>query len=626
MPNIEPFKTDHVTIQQIFEAQAAKTPQNAAVVCDGTKLTYQELNERANQLARRLLRLQVTTGTLIGLDVRRRVETIVGLMGILKAGCAFVPIDFSYPKERILLLAEDASLRFVVVSRETDDTLIPADATAVRFDDSGLMDEEVGNVDSASVGDSLAYVIYTSGSTGKPNGVMIEHHSVLNLATGLHEVVYSESEVGPLNVALNASLSFDASIKQIVRLLFGDCIHIVPERLRRDGAGLVAWVRRSGIHTLDCTPSLLRLLLDAGLTEAMPDKAFVLVGGEPIEEALWNRMTVASCVRFYNVYGPTECTVDTTVARVESGVVPNIGLPIPNVFVEIRDAKCGLVAAGGTGELWIRGAGVARGYLNRPELAGERFVASDDPSDGQWYRTGDLVCALPNGQLVFQGRSDDQVKLRGNRLELGEVEATVRQHSSVADACAIVREDVPGDQRLAVFIVFRENASDTDELRSFLADRLPEHMLPSFLVSLYALPLTPSGKTDRRALASEPLTSQVGGNGEAPRNPVEAVLCEMCAQILGVERVGVQDNFFELGGHSLLATQFVAQLQDMFPTEEPLLGVFFQDPTVKALAAEIIENTQGADAEKIAEIIQTVMALSDEDVDAMLALDEQRTH
>jgi amino acid adenylation domain-containing protein len=588
-----PFPGDRC-VHELFERQAAATPDAEAVVFAGERLSYAGLNARANRLARRLRRLGVGPDAPVVLFMERSVELIVAVLGVLKAGGAYVPIDPLQPKSRLAFMLEDAAAPVVLTQTALLDSLPERRGEVVCLD----AEREAPEVESAdnlppvALPGNLAYVIYTSGSTGRPKGVGVEHRSVVNLAYALRRAVYAD--VGaPLRVSVNAPLSFDSSVKQVVQLLFGHALHVLPEEVRRDGPSLRDYVERHGLDVLDCTPSQMRLLLDAGFPGAAGGggtRPRALIGGEAIDAALWSHLAaVCEAVDCYNVYGPTECTVDATVCRVGGGAArPSLGRPVSNARLYVLDAYGNPAPTGTPGELYVGGAGVARGYLRRPSLTAERFVPdpfSREPG-ARLYRTGDLVRHLEDGQVEFIGRTDDQVKVRGSRVELGEVEAVLASHPSVRAAAAAVREDAPGDQRLVAYAVAsRRAAPSTSELHAFMRERLPDYMLPSAFVLLDELPLSPNGKLDRRQLpAPDHLRPELGGAFVTPRTPTEVLLSGIWAEVLGVERVGVEDNFFELGGHSLLATRVVSRMRQDFRVEVQLRSIF-EAPTVAGLAA-----------------------------------------
>jgi amino acid adenylation domain-containing protein len=402
----------------------------------------------------------------------------------------------------------------------------------------------------------LAYVIYTSGSTGQPKGVMVEHHSVVNLWKALENTAF-EHVPANARIGLNAAISFDASVQNLVQLLSGHCLVLIPSALRAEATALLRWFNVSGVDMFDCTPAQLDLLLQAGMLD---DAAFngrvLLVGGDAIAPATWHALQ-GSRVHAYNVYGPTECTVDSTLARITGGESsPHIGMPIDNARAYILDGYGQPVPIGVAGELFIGGVGVARGYLNRPELTAERFLADPFAAEpcARMYKTGDLARWLPDGNIEYLGRNDFQVKIRGFRIELGEIEARLAACVGVREAVVIAREDSPGDKRLvAYFVVAGDAELLVSELRAQLAVDLPDFMLPAAFVRLDALPLTPNGKVNRKALPAPDGSAFAKRLWAEPQGEIELKLADIWADVLKIGRIGRFDNFFELGGHSLLA-------------------------------------------------------------------------
>ena len=466
-------------IHELFEEQVARTPERVAAIYQHDQLTYAELNARANQLADLLRERGVGAETRVGILLERSVEMVVAVLGILKAGGAYVPLDPFWPAERINLMIVDAGLSGLVTRHDLLSTLSELSAWVVRFDadHEQLARRDDANAVNATQPSGLAYVIYTSGSTGMPKGVMVEHRSVLNLLAALRQSVYAELE-SPLRVSVNAPLTFDASVKQLIQLLAGHTLCILPEDARRDGAAMLAYMEEHRIDLLDCTPSQLRLLLDAGLLDASGyAPQAVLTGGESLDAELWRKFAASGRTAYFNVYGPTECTVDATACRVlPNPDAPSLGRPLANVRTYILDQHLQPVPIGVAGELFIGGAGVARGYLNRPELTAENFVSDPFAADegARLYRTGDRARSLPDGRIEFLGRLDHQVKLRGVRIELGEIEATLSAHPGVREVAVLVREDVPGDQRLVGYVVPKPHHAATIGCR--LRHRLPNGM------------------------------------------------------------------------------------------------------------------------------------------------------
>jgi amino acid adenylation domain-containing protein len=573
------------TLHELFAEQARRTPGRPAVVFRDEHLTYGELDRRADALAHELRAQGIGPESLVGLYVERSVDSVVGILGVLKAGGAYLPLDPEYPRDRLTFMLEDSGAQVLLTQEHLLQRLRPVAARIVLLDRLAACAPAAEEVPELTVSPgNLAYVIYTSGSTGRPKGTLIEHRSVVNLACVLRLAVYT-GRPEPLRVSLNASIAFDASVKQIVQLLHGHTLHVVPEEVRQDGERLVEFLRRQPLDVLDCTPSQLNLLLASGLLTDIGPAAPVLalVGGEPISEGLWRRLAANESTRFYNVYGPTECTVDATAWAIGTDAErPTLGRPLANVRVHLLDRRLGAVPVGVPGELCIAGPGVARGYLNQPDLTAERFVPDPTGAEpgGRMYRTGDLGRYLPNGRIESLGRADHQVKVRGLRVELGEIEARLELHPGVDRAVAIPREDTPGDQRLVAYFTGSEGVTDSD-LRQFLRRDLPDAMIPSAFVRLAALPLSAHGKVDRGRLPSP--TTALERDFVAPRTPLEKSLAQLWAELLRLDRVGIRDNFFELGGHSLLVLKLVARIRQTLGLEAPARTIF-EHPTIAELA------------------------------------------
>ncbi len=562
-------------IHRRFEEQARRTPDRPAVVWNGASLSYSELNAEADRLARRLRRRlrRDTVGpeTPVGICLPRSASMVAAVLGVLKAGGAWVPLDPALPLDRLRFILEDTGAR-VVVSEEG--ILAPEllDGRRLVGIDSAEGDASKDEELSEAPAGGLAYIIYTSGSTGRPKGVLVEHAAPINLLAALQEAALP-SGPEPLRASLNAPLAFDASVQQLVLLLAGHTLYVIPDEVRTDGVALLAFLAEHEIDLFDCTPSQLRLLLGAGLleTDARAPGTF-LVAGEAIEPPMWDALAGSARTAFFNIYGPTECTVDATWRRVTPGE-PSIGRPLLNYEAYLIDSGSRQVPFGAPGEILLGGAGLARGYAGRPDLTAERFVPhpfSDRPG-ARLYRTGDLGRHRPGGGLEFLGRVDHQVKIRGYRIELGEIETVLARHPWVREAVVAVRQDAAGAPAIVGYVIPTDEApagfaGAHTELHRFLRETLPVYMVPAAFVALAAFPLTPSGKVDRRALPDpEPersgrSSSRHGLTGfVAPRNAVEETLAAIWCKTLQLERVGVEDNFFALGGDSILSIQVISR-------------------------------------------------------------------
>jgi amino acid adenylation domain-containing protein len=598
-------------LHQIFEAQVEHTPDAPAVLCEDEQLTYRELNTRANQLAHHLQRLGVGPEVRVGLCVERSVEMVIGLLGILKAGGAYVPLDPAYPPERLAFMLADAQVAVLVTERRFREEFAEHRGTVVCLDAdwAAIAFESGANVVSTVTAHNLAYVIYTSGSTGRPKGVEIQHASVVNLVTW-HGHVY---DVTPADRATQlAGLAFDASVWELwPYLAAGASVHLADHATRTSPHQLVAWLSARGITLCFLPTPLAETVIDTPWPADISLRV-LLTGGDRLHRG--PRPTLPFALT--NHYGPTEYTVVTTWALVAAGMAsdaaPPIGRPIANTQVYVLDSHLQPVPIGVPGELHIGGVGLARGYHNRPELTAERFVPhpfSDQPG-ARLYRSGDLVRYQADGQLEFLGRLDHQVKVRGFRLELGEVEAVLRQHPAVREAVVMAREDVPGNPCLVAYVVAQQPGPSNSELRRWLQARLPTYMVPAAFVPLEQLPLTPNGKVDRRTLPAPAHTRPPLEDAyTAPRTPVEEVLAGLWADLLKLTQVGIHDNFFELGGHSLLATQLISRLQATFQVEVPLRRLF-EAPTVAALAQVIIAHeAKPGQTETIARLLKRIEAM-----------------
>lgn len=586
-------------LHQLFEEQVARTPDALAAVFQDQQLTFKELNRRANQLARYLQTQGVGPETPVGLCVVSSLEMLVGVLGILKAGGAYVPLDPRNPHERLSQVLRDAGVSILLVQEHLSTGQFEAPTQLIRLDtdwEKKIAAESVENLQTGTAADNVAYIIYTSGSTGQPKGVMIQHRSVVNLAAALRDEVYAQLGAA-LKVGLSAPLAFDASVKQILQLLSGHTLYLLPEELRLDAVRALAYLDQHVVDVLDCTPSQLTLLLAAGLNKyAKSGPKMMLVGGEALDETLWSSLAADQRTRFYNVYGPTECTVDATWALVTSVPErPTIGRPIPNTEAYILDKDLEPVGIDFTGELYIGGTGVARGYLNSPEMTAERFVPDglSEKAGARLYRTGDLANYSPDGSISFMGRNDSQVKVRGHRIEPGEIETVLRQHEKVRQAVVMVREGPTADLRLVGYVVPEGGETvEVGELRGILSERLPDYMSPSFLVVIDELPLTRNGKIDLSALpAPEAVRTSPDEHYVAPRNEIEEAITHVWQEVLGVERIGVHDNFFDAGGHSLLMVQVHNKLSEAFGKDISIVEMFAK-PTISALA-EYFSDTNG---------------------------------
>ena len=622
-------------IQQLFEEQVERTPEAIAVIYQGRQLTYRELNHRANQLAHYLRNLGVAPEVLVGFCVDRSLEMIVGLLGILKAGGAYVPLDPAYPTERLSYMVEDAKISVLLTQSQLKSQLPEHQAQVVYLDSDWdkIALHSRQNPQQVNTGDNLAYVIYTSGSTGKPKGVMIPHTALSSFAqTALTEYGIQASD----RLLQFASINFDVAVEEIYTcLLSGSTLVIRTNEMIADLKTFCRACQDLQLSVLNLpTAYWHRLAHELASSEVdLPDCVrLVIIGGEKVLpefvkswQVYLNRTGKSDCLQLINSYGPTETTVSATMYRISANTsiaseVP-IGRPFPHLQTYILDRYHQPVPIGIPGELYIGGDSLARGYLNRPELTAEKFIPNFlDRKSARLYKTGDLVRYLPalkdisipssgtaescglrpwesfrasqthNGNIEYIGRIDKQVKIRGFRIELGEIETVIARHPDVQEVAVIDLEDTPGEKKLAAYLVPKDRKFKSSELRSFLADRLPNYMVPSAYVKLDSLPISPSGKIDRRALPAPDFSrSELRETFVAPRNDLESKLASIWQEVLKLDSIGVKDNFFDLGGHSLLAVSLLTQIEKTFKQNIPLV-TFLTVPTIEGLARAISQE------------------------------------
>jgi amino acid adenylation domain-containing protein len=602
-----------VCVHELFERQVERSPEAVALVFQERRMTYGELNRRANQVAHLLRDMGVRPESLVGICLERCPELVVALLGVWKAGGAYVPLDPAYPHERLSFMLGDAGAGILLTDRKHDDLVSqlvsqPSTRTgvaAVRLDgdDARKIDAQVtSNPGTAAVPSNLAYVMYTSGSTGRPKGAMILHAGLVNYLCWAVDA-YAVEKGG--SVPCHSSIAFDLTVTSLYpALIAGGQVELLPEDIAAQN--LLAALRRGEVRNLvKITPAHLNALTQqlrpqelAGLT-----KAFVIGGENLPAESLSAWRDQASDTRLINEYGPTETVVGCCVYEVgpgdpRNGPVP-IGRPIANTQLYVLGEDLRPVSRGTVGELYIGGAGVARGYLNRPELTRERFIV--DPFSRQagarLYKSGDLARERDDGSLECLGRIDDQVKVRGYRIELGEIEAALASHPAVQSCAVLAREDVPGNKQLVGYAVARRETArpSTEDARAFLARRLPDYMVPAHLIFLDSLPLTQNGKVDRGALPAPSLAAAAapGGSLVAPRNEIESIIAAIWADVLRLKDISVDADFFELGGQSLMAIQVLAKINDRLGVDL-LPQAFLENSTVAALAVLVSEETAAA--------------------------------
>lgn len=586
-------------IHELFEAQVERTPEAVAVVFEdvetsaSTSLTYQELNAKANQLAHYLQALGIGPDQLVGICVQRSIEMVVGLLGILKAGGAYVPLDPAYPIERLAFMLEDTAVQVLLTQAQLVQSLPPHQARVVCLDtDMEVAQHSYSNPHQVTT-NNLAYVIYTSGSTGKPKGVAMSHRSLCNLL--FWQLENSTVSTGAKTLQF-APLSFDVSFQEIFSTwCSGGTLVLISEELRRDAVSLLQFINNQKIERLFLPFIALQHLAEAADFSSIVPATLkeIVTAGEQLQvnRYITNLFTQLKDCKLYNQYGPSESHVVTaftlTGSPLDWSALPPIGRAIANTQIYLLDEHLQPVPVGVPGELYIGGICLARGYLNRPELTEEKFIPNPFSDFGfeRLYKTGDLARYLSDGNIEYLGRIDNQVKIRGFRIELGEIETVLGSHPDLKHAVVLVREDEPGDKRLVAYLVVKERQQlVTTNLRRYLLDRLPDYMVPAIFMTVEAMPQTPSGKIDRRALPTpNSQRPQIEQTYVAPKSELECFLVSVWCQILKLDKVGIHDNFFELGGNSLAFLQVAQALQQKLKIDLPVVKLF-QHPTIAELA------------------------------------------
>ncbi|MEU7103809.1 amino acid adenylation domain-containing protein [Streptomyces sp. NPDC046215] len=613
------------TVADLLAAQAARTPGATALVCGDRTLTYAELDGEINRLARLLLARGAGPERAVALALPRSVDTVVALFAVLRTGAAYLPLDLDHPADRLRLMVEDTGpmclLSTTAVAptlRETPGALAPEvllDDPAVAAALAALPPEEIADAERPAFAHGLAdrlehpaYIIYTSGSTGRPKGVVTPYRGLTNMQLNHQKEIFDPAIASAggrrLRIAHTVSFAFDMSWEELLWLVEGHEVHICDEELRRDAEALVAYCDSNRVDVVNVTPTYAQLLIEEGLLErttgaaqagaARHRPALVLLGGEAVSDAVWSRLRDTEGTYGYNLYGPTEYTINTLGGSTADSPVPTVGRPIRNTRAHVLDAMLRPVPPGCPGELYIAGTGLARGYHDRPGLTAERFVADPFGAPGErMYRTGDLVRRRPDGLLDFLGRTDDQIKIRGYRIEPAEISSVLAAHPEVAHA-AVVVADTAGTRRLIGYVVPETPTGDEDteplvrRLRAHLKAGLPDYMVPAALVLTPALPLTVNGKLDVKALPAPDLAG--GAASRPPRTPREEALCALFAEVLGLDGgVGIDSDFFDLGGHSLLATRLISRARTALEAELSIRDLF-EAPTV----AELVDRAAGS--------------------------------
>ncbi|MDZ8183920.1 MAG: amino acid adenylation domain-containing protein [Nostoc sp. ChiSLP02] len=604
------YKCIHI----LFEEQVEKSPDAIAVVYQQQHLTYRELNNRANQLAHYLRSLGVKPEVRVGICVERSLEMVIGILAILKAGGAYVPLDPAYPAERLAFMLEDVEASILLTQTHLQNQLPINNQTVVNLDADWkiIAQQKQDNLPSEVNPDNLAYIIYTSGSTGTPKGTEVPHRSFIGVMFGVDYIHLDASQIW----LQHSSISWDASALELwTPLLYGGRCVLYAERIATP-EGLSHILQEEKVNILWLTSALFNLMIDT-IPSGLLGVKQLLIGGEALSVNHVRRaLELLPETQIINGYGPSECTVFTCCYPILQQLTENvhsvpIGKPIGDRTVYILDENLNRVTIGVTGELYVGGASVARGYLNQAKLTNQKFIPNPFIAGDILYKTGDLVCRLPDGNLNFIGRIDTQVKIRGFRIELAEIEAILVQYPDIKQVVVIAREEEPGNKLLVAYLVAEDNSPTPSTLRNFLKAKLPDYMIPTAFVFLDKFPLTPNGKLNRRALpAPDSYQRNIEVDFVAPRTPIEEELATIWKEVLKLKQVGIHDNFFELGGHSLLATQVVSRLKEAFSLDFPL-RYLFENPTIAELAQKVNEQVENDD---LARILAEVDELSEEEV------------
>ncbi|MEM9819584.1 MAG: amino acid adenylation domain-containing protein [Bacteroidota bacterium] len=574
------------TFIDLFRQKAIQRAHHPALFFEDTQLTYQELDEQSNQLAHHLTNKGIQNGDLIALCLDRSVEMVVSLLALVKIGAAYIPIDPHFPAERIQYIIEDANTAWVISQEKYQDSF--EEQQQIIF-----VDQEAQTIAQQSKSkikvdlqpEQLVYLIYTSGSTGKPKGVMVEHRSLLNFLYSMEELLDFTEQSSLLALT---TYGFDiAYLELFLPLICGGSLVVASSEVTADGFFLQELIAEHRPSHMQATPATWQLLMDCDWSNQ--EKVIILSGGEAIKESLKNQLTALSDQKVWNLYGPTETTIWSTAKVLKAAEKVNIGRPIANTQIYILDTRQGvspssLVPFGVSGELCIGGAGLARAYLDRPDLTAQKFVAHPFRPGERLYRTGDLAKWLPNGDIECLGRIDDQVKVRGYRIEPGEIETLLQKQAEIKQAIVVAREDKIGSNRLIAYVLqASEGELDKAKVQLALKAQLPGYMLPSIYVALDEFPMTPNGKIDKKALPDPNAEAIITQEYVAPRNEIETQLIEIWNELLGLDKIGIQDDFFQLGGHSLLATRVISSVKKQFSIKLPI-RVLFEKTTVAELA------------------------------------------
>jgi amino acid adenylation domain-containing protein len=594
------------TFHKMLEEQVIKSPNKIAVICGEDTITYNELNKKANQVAKYIEEKITGDGNLIGIYMERSIEFIISILGIIKSGNAYVPIDQdtlnpghsgSFPKSRLSFMLNDTKMNLVITKKIYSHDIPSEGREILCLDDGDLKDYSTNNIEKVVSANQMIYGIYTSGSTGYPKLTMIEHRSVINLFCSIDKFAYSRlSEKKNHIVAQNAPFGFDASVQQLVCLVKGFTLCILTEHIRNSAKGIIDCILGNEISVFDCTPSQLELLLNENILEKCSETLeVILVGGESIPDNMWTRLAQEKSIDIFNVYGPAECTVDSTYYLVNGSEHenPTIGKAIDNCNIHILDDEQNIVPIGTVGEIYISGYGVSRGYYNRDELNKNSFFKNPNSSleSAYLYKTGDKGYYLYDGNIRYIGRSDGQVKIRSHRIELAEISTNLCKHRNIKDALVTVNES-SGYKKLIAYLILKEaNGFDPQDISDFLSDHVPKYMIPNQYIVLTEWPLNQNMKIDKKRLPLPDENHEEGTNSVESQDELERGLAEIIVKILKIKMITDTDNFMTLGGDSLRVMTLLAEIFSKYNTEIDF-EEFFKSPTLKFIKQKVLDTLE----------------------------------
>jgi len=609
-------------ITELIDIVADTTPEAIAIATAKSQCTYDELRQRSNKLASSLVEKGVQPNDFVGLCLNRSLEMFISILGVMKAGAAYLPLDPGYPEDRIIFMMDDTGANLVIVNKDTENCLENNNCAVFDVDELTAVSpgEKVSLPEVTVKPDNLAYIIYTSGSTGRPKGVVVTHKNLVH-STTVRQAYYDNPVKSFL---LMSSFSFDSSVAGIFWTLCDGGTLVLPAAgQERDIFEVAKLVNRYSVSHMLSLPSVYSLLLSSAPANEISSLNTICVAGEECPSSLVDKhFQILPSARLYNEYGPTEGTVWSTVYECrpeDTDKAISIGKPIANVQIYILDSSLSLQPIGVPGEVYIAGEGVTNGYLNRPELTDERFLPNPytDGNNRVMYKSGDIARFRNDGNIEFLGRIDDQVKVRGYRIELGEIEDAILQHESVAHCAVVAQKNEMGDSRLAAYV--ETTTEDTAFLAASLANHLPSYMIPSVFIPMASLPLMPNGKVNRRALPEpEDVAIEKIAEFEEPGNSLEVLIAKIWAELLELEQISVIDNFFEIGGHSILATRVVSRIYESFDVQLPIRHVF-DNPTVRGITDILLTHEQGEQVMETAELMIQIDGMSEDEIDALMS-------